>query len=188
MDYIEEWKDLGELDLGIKPNQYYISSLGRVYSKYRNKILKRSLDKDGYVVYKLPSIRYNKIKTFKEQILVAKAFIPNPFNKETVNHIDGIKDHNNFDNLEWMTVAENNNHANVTGLHNINGSKNGKAVLNEEVVYKICDLISKGFTNKQIKELLVIPTIGNSKSILDTQISAIRHRKVWKHISKDYSW
>ena len=41
---------------------------------------------------------------------MSKAFIPNPENKYTVNHKDKNGLNNNVNNLEWMTIPENNKH------------------------------------------------------------------------------
>jgi len=48
--------------------------------------------------------------------ITATAFIPNPENKRTVNHIDNDKTNNHISNLEWATHSENQQHAFDNGM------------------------------------------------------------------------
>lgn len=45
--------------------------------------------------------------TYRIHRLVAEAYLPNPNNYETVDHIDGDKSHNYTNNLQWMNSADN---------------------------------------------------------------------------------
>ena len=107
---IEKWKQIPNLP-------YEISSLGKIRN-LQGKVLKTYIQNSGYEQIK---INYQGLHIHKSiHRLVAEAFIPNPLNKEYVNHIDGNKLNNTVDNLEWCTNSENILHARKTGLNPYN--------------------------------------------------------------------
>lgn len=111
----EIWKDVKGYE-----GKYEISNFGRVRSHikmnsptyYKTPILSTPgyytvcLSKDGKVSYSIGVHR-----------LVAEAFIENADETKTeVNHKDGDKLNNYYENLEWVTRKENNEHAIKSGL------------------------------------------------------------------------
>lgn len=82
----------------------------------KGKVLKPKVDRYGYEAVTLS--KNGERKTYLVHRLVAMAFIDNPLQKETVNHIDGNKLNNSVENLEWATQKEQRAHAIEMGLAN----------------------------------------------------------------------
>ena len=90
---------------------YIIFTTGKIYSTYTNRFLKPSLFKHGYYVVSLS--KNNKQKLFKIHRLLALAFIPNPNNLPTIDHIDINKQNNNLKNLRWASYQKQNINRNL---------------------------------------------------------------------------
>lgn len=128
----EIWKPIVNYD-----GYYEVSNLGNVRSvnrviidsnknafNHKSKQLKPAKNKYGYLQVGL-SIN-GKINSYTVHTLVAKAFINNSENKPTVNHIDGNKENNNVQNLEWATKSEQAIHSLKNGLRKMPNSWTGK--------------------------------------------------------------
>lgn len=90
---------------------YSISSFGRVYSYYSNKILSPGKTLDGYLYVILSKNKTKKIHLLHR--LVSIAFIPNPNNYPIVNHKDEDPSNCNINNLEWCDYSYNNLYSDV---------------------------------------------------------------------------
>ena len=182
----EIWKDIEEF------KEYYeISNLGNVRRKkgtshLKIKNRKYTYDKDGYykVNLKIKQKGYNR---FIHRLL-AKAFIDNPENKPQVNHINGIKNDNRLENLEWCTLSENRQHAYDTGLQNSytrRGSLNNLSKLTKEQVLEIRSLYSndlRGVKKENYNGRMTMKMIGEKYNVTFAAIRLIVKNVNWKHI------
>lgn len=95
---------------------YYISKEGNVYSKTQRQFLTYNYV-DGYPKVML----YKNAKPKCEYVhrLVALYFVPNPKNREFVNHINSDVKYPHFYNLEWVNKKENMLHSFYTKTKSI---------------------------------------------------------------------
>lgn len=118
----ECWRDITDYE-----GMYQISNSGNVRGldrtivtrlgvkqKIKGMVMKQALNHKGYPIIYLSA--KNKCKTMSVHRIVAKAFIDNSNKYPEVNHIDGNKENNNVENLEWCTPSQNCLHAHATGL------------------------------------------------------------------------
>ena len=110
----EIWKDIKGYE-----GLYQASTLGEIRRKesvvvdknkkrtrkFKSKIIKKILRKDGYYFVNLS--KNSKVKTAKVHRLIAETFLRNDENYNIINHKDGNKRNNNVTNLEWCTNSHN---------------------------------------------------------------------------------
>jgi hypothetical protein len=132
---MEIWKDIE----GYK-GYYQVSNLGKIKAiarivlnkhgqpqRYPEKFLKYDISDMGCSkYYRVTLSRDHEVERCLVHRLIAKAFIPNPFNKEFINHIDNNGENNQISNLEWCTHSENMIHSQKQGRLFNTQSKAGK--------------------------------------------------------------
>lgn len=176
----EEWRDV----VGYE-GWYAISNHGRVMrtrggtNTYPGRILKQGSDRDGYKNVGLS--RNGSQKTAKVHHLVMVAFV-GPMGNMQVNHIDGIKDNNRIDNLEYVTASQNIRHSiDVLGNKNTGapigtfaGERNPNSRLDSEKVAEIRRLLA---TN-----LYTQARIASMFNVSQLTISNISTEKTWRSV------
>lgn len=143
----------------------------------KGRVLKQRINCSGYSEVGLR--RNGNRATLAIHKLVAQAFISNPNNKPTVNHLNGIKTDNNISNLEWATYSENLSHAYKAGLRTPVlikdvGQKNYKRKLKPEQVVEIKRLLAAGnLTHREI---------ATQFSVATSTITEINIGRRWKYV------
>ena len=96
-------------------NNYSVSEKGEIRNDLSGKIKSAYVCKgNGY--YYVDLWENNKCKKMQLHRIIAEAFIPNPEDKPTVDHVDGDRKNNRIDNLRWATYSEQNSRFNTHGV------------------------------------------------------------------------
>ena len=126
--------------------EYAVNPFGDIISNKSDftRLLSQCHGSGGYLSVNL----FKNGKEYKRTVhrLVAEAFLKNNDQKPQVNHIDGDKENNRLDNLEYCTALENMQHAFETGLH----SKRGR--LTEDELDQIVDMLNAGMIYREIAD------------------------------------
>lgn len=178
---VELWRDIPGFEA-----KYRVSNLGRVLSVERvvgNKniketILRTTIAKNGYERVSLTTTQRNH-KMFSVHRLVSEAFIP--FDEKEnlqVNHIDGNKTNNRFDNLEWVTPKQNIEHAVTTGLFDsLSGERSHLSSYTEDKILNVIELLKKDLGPSEVSRITGVDRAVCSK---------INNGTSWKRFSVNY--
>lgn len=174
---IEDWKALDCCD--IKRGYYQISNHGRIRSMISDppKVMKTELSSRGY--YRISLMNESGGHShYSVHRLVGFMFIKGYKPDLQINHIDGSKLHNTWNNLEWITVGSNIRHSYMLNL-----SENALRKINDDDARLIC--ISLNNHNGSIMN--VYNELKNSIPELSYHlISAIKYGDTFLEVSTRY--
>lgn len=157
---------------------YLVSMSGKIKSlryTFKNKLLNGYKNKKGYIRLTIKG-EHNNTNVAAHR-MIAKTFIPNPDNKPSVNHKNGIKHDNRVSNLEWCTQRENELHSYRTLGKNPNKTNLGKfGELNKKSI--VVDVFNKEtgmflFSHIGVNDLA--KKIGGDSSGISMNLKGVRH-------------
>lgn len=152
---------------------YWVNKKGDILGR-EGKKLSLSKTVKGYpqIMLKTKQIK----KGFRIHRLVAEYFVynDNPEVKNQVNHIDGNKENNSVENLEWCSNKENHEHKMKNNLNVVlKGSEHHNSVLTED------DVINIFKSEEPYIELMKKYNVSKST------ISSIKCGRNWNHLTKE---
>jgi hypothetical protein len=145
---------------------YAIDETGTVINLKTGKVVKPSLNENGYLYVSL--WKDNKGSTRAVHRLVAQTFIPNWLDKPFVNHKDANRANPHKNNLEWCTQSENIKHA-----YNIGNRSQKRHFTPEELDWLLIEFLQ----NKNMTGLAQTMGVGLSRLTINLRNRATKTGK-----------
>lgn len=135
--------------------EYEVSSLGLVRNRRTGLVLRLSEDRGGYL---LVSLTINgKLQRRRVHRLVMAAFSGEVCGGRDVNHKDGDKRNNCFDNLEYMSRSDNLRHAFALGLKTHRGENHPKSKYTQQQVDEVRSYLWQGCKHRDVSAVMRVP-------------------------------
>lgn len=164
---LEKWKPCAEVDGLLEVSNFgnvrTIERITPVYGRSRNgvkqggftqrrpaKTLSPYATNQGYL--EVAFMHMGKRKKFRVHRLVAFAFVDGYFENASIDHLDGNKQNNRADNLEWVTLSENTRRQWESGLVDLRGELAPGSKLTNLQAHAIAVLYDNNFPPSQISE------------------------------------
>ena len=154
---------------------YYVTKEGEVWNAEKMTKVNGSIDRKGYRRVHLGSVRNVRVHR-----LVAYHFVSVPedllakgLTEESlvVNHLDGNKLNNRWDNLEWTTIKGNTEHASINGLLH--------TTIDNHVLERVWQYLQEGYSNIDISK---------ETGISSQSVNHIRHSLSPRYRTDKYTW
>ena len=151
---------------------YEVDAFGNVYSMLRGerRRLRPGRAKAGYLTVVLHG------KTYPIHKLMQMVFLPHTVGLLVMNHKDGCKQNNRLENLEAITIAQNNQHAWDCGLRGPNGLR-GETIGTSKLTALQVEAIRIRLSNGER-----CSAIGADFQVSASTISKIKTGHNWAHI------
>ena len=154
---------------------YYVTKNGDVWNTETMVKLKGGVNSNGYRYISLrsvPNVKVHRLVAY-HFVRVPKDLVDQGLSKKNlvVNHLDGDKLNNRWDNLEWTTQKGNLEHASINGLMH--------TTIANRLLERVWQYLQAGYSDVNISRETGIPV---------STVSNIRHGSLPRYRTDKYTW
>lgn len=165
----EEWRDV----VGFE-GRYRVSSLGRVFSAYKDDVLEGTKPQGPYTYHTVRLYKNGKMHGRAVHKIMAEAFLgPRPSPVHQVRHLDGDHTNNQLDNIVWGTPKENAADRARHGRDRIGAAHHATKISDEQVIFL-----------RQMRGRISTRALAERLGVNPSTVLAIQNGKSRRHVTR----